>query len=127
MEPARPSTVSSPAPLTQLKRGISTLAARQAETMQALPGCRRGHEPQTDDRDGEKTCATLLHTLLLACTLHAGQSVSIMRPLRPGCLGTETTPASVPQGKNHASRVRELETGSSTKIDGSPDAARRPG
>jgi AhpD family alkylhydroperoxidase len=36
MEPPLPSTPSSPAQLAQLKRGIRTLAASQAETMQAF-------------------------------------------------------------------------------------------
>jgi AhpD family alkylhydroperoxidase len=41
MEQGLPSTVSYPAHLTQLKRGIKTLAARQAETMQAFTALHR--------------------------------------------------------------------------------------
>jgi AhpD family alkylhydroperoxidase len=41
MEQALPSTLSYPAYLTQLKRGIRTLAASQAETMQAFTALHR--------------------------------------------------------------------------------------
>jgi hypothetical protein len=41
MEPALPSTSSYPAYVTQLKRGIRTLAARPAETMQTFTALHR--------------------------------------------------------------------------------------